>query len=82
MKDKMNVSEARELLGTEIESLSDKEVQEMIQRDSALLDAMLDLFDSYQTFENKEFVEWKLCPETVEEYTMLKKLLQHDRISN
>lgn len=39
----MTIERAREILGEEIENLSDSEVQEMIDRDFMLCDALLDV---------------------------------------
>lgn len=42
----MTIQRVRELLGTEIEDLSDDQISEMIARDSAMLDGFLDVFDA------------------------------------
>ena len=42
----MTIERARGLLGIEIADVSDEQVSEMIARDSAMLDAILDVFDT------------------------------------
>ncbi|MBI3379167.1 hypothetical protein HY029_00235 [Candidatus Gottesmanbacteria bacterium] len=39
----MTIQKAREIIGEEIQSLSDQEIQEMIDRDFMLCDALLDV---------------------------------------
>lgn len=42
----MTIQRARDLLGMEIADASDGQIAEMIARDSAMLDAILDVFDT------------------------------------
>ena len=48
----MTVQRARELIGQDIEILSDQEVSEMIQRDSSFMEVMLELLTNNVTGEH------------------------------
>lgn len=49
----MTIEEARQILGSEIESLTDEEVEKLIAEQSLLCDALIEVFENHLTNDNK-----------------------------